>query len=77
MPSHSVHIDALLEVFPDARLIWAHRDPYKATGSLANLWKLPKGLVMQPEAIDLKAMGRNGLAIALATTASFTCITTR
>jgi hypothetical protein len=40
---------------------WSGRisDPYKATGSLANLWKLPKGLVMQPEAIDLKAMGRD------------------
>lgn len=27
MPSHSVHIEALLKVFPDARLIWTHRDP--------------------------------------------------
>ena len=62
MPSHSVHIEALLKVFPDARLIWAHRDPYKATGSLCNLWKLPKGMVMHPEAIDLKAMGRNAMA---------------
>jgi sulfotransferase family protein len=62
MPSHSVHIDALLKVFPDARLIWAHRDPYKATGSLCNLWKLPKGMVMHPESIDLKAMGRNAMA---------------
>jgi hypothetical protein len=61
MPSHSVHIEALLNVFPDARLIWAHRDPYKATGSLANLFKLPKGLVMQPDAVDLKAMGRNAM----------------
>jgi Sulfotransferase family len=61
MPSHSVHIEALLNVFPDARLIWAHRDPYKATGSLANLFKLPKGLVMAPEAVDLKAMGRNAM----------------
>ena len=61
MPSHSVHIDALLEVFPDARLIWAHRDPYKATGSLCNLWKLPKGLVQEPESIDLHAMGRNAM----------------
>ncbi|CDO87404.1 sulfotransferase [Mycobacterium triplex] len=59
MPSHSVHIEALLKVFPDARLVWAHRDPYKATGSLANLWKLPKGMTHQPEAIDLQAMGRN------------------
>jgi Sulfotransferase family len=62
MPSHSVHIEALLKVFPDARLVWAHRDPYKATGSLANLWKLPKGMVMHPEGIDLEAMGRNAMA---------------
>jgi Sulfotransferase family len=62
MPSHSVHIEALLKVFPDARLIWAHRDPYKATGSLCNLWKLPKGMVLHPDAIDLKAMGRNAMA---------------
>jgi hypothetical protein len=59
MPSHSVHIEALLEVFPDARLIWAHRDPYKASGSLGNLWSLPKGMVMQPDAIDKTAWGTN------------------
>ncbi|NTY58216.1 sulfotransferase family protein [Mycolicibacterium sphagni] len=61
MPSHSVHIDALLAVFPDARLIWAHRDPYKATGSLCNLWKLPKSMVMKPDVMDLEAMGRNAM----------------
>ncbi|MEE6134898.1 sulfotransferase [Mycobacterium sp. 050128] len=61
MPSHSVHIEALLKVFPDARLVWAHRDPYKATGSLANLWKLPKGMTHYPEAVDLEAMGRNAM----------------
>jgi hypothetical protein len=59
MPSHSVHIEALLTVFPDARFIWAHRDPYKASGSLGNLWKLPKGLVMQPDAIDTTAWATN------------------
>ncbi|VEG46420.1 sulfotransferase family protein [Mycolicibacterium flavescens] len=58
MPSHSVHIEALLKVFPDARLIWAHRDPYRATGSLANLWRLPKQLTLQPDSIDLADMGR-------------------
>jgi hypothetical protein len=61
MPSHSVHIDALLKTFPDARLIWAHRDPYKATGSLANLWKLPKGMTLHPEHIDLEDMGRQAM----------------
>ena len=62
MPSHSVHIETLLKVFPDARLVWAHRDPYKATGSLVNLWKLPKGMVLHPDAIDLQAMGRDAMA---------------
>lgn len=61
MPSHSVHIEALLRVFPDARLVWAHRDPYKATGSLANLWKLPKGMTHHPGAVDLEAMGRDAM----------------
>ena len=42
--------------------MWAHRDPYKATGSLANLWKLPKGMVLQPDSIDLEAMGRDAMA---------------
>ncbi|MGE2688891.1 sulfotransferase family protein [Mycolicibacterium pulveris] len=50
MPSHSVHIESLLRVFPDARFIWAHRDPYKATGSLGNLLTLPKSMVLTPEA---------------------------
>ncbi|MEB4211810.1 sulfotransferase [Mycobacterium sp. 94-17] len=58
MPSHSVHIEALLKVFPDARLIWAHRDPYKATGSLCNLWRLPQRLVMNTELVDQTEMGR-------------------
>lgn len=59
MPSHSVHIDTLLTVFPDARMIWAHRDPYKATGSLCNLWKLPKEVVAGQTDIDFAAMGAN------------------
>ncbi|WNG87561.1 sulfotransferase [Mycobacterium sp. ITM-2016-00317] len=58
MPSHSVHIDALLKVFPDARLVWAHRDPYKATGSLGNLLKLPKSMTHHAEALDLHDVGR-------------------
>ena len=59
MPSHSMHIETLLKVFPDARLIWAHRDPYKVSGSLGNLWKLPKSTVLRPEAIDPTTWGSN------------------
>lgn len=62
MPSHSVHIEALLSVFPDARLIWAHRDPYKATGSLANLFRYPKGMTLDPASVDPTALGQNAKA---------------
>jgi Sulfotransferase family len=61
MPSHSVHIDTLVKVFPDVRMVWAHRDPYKATGSLCNLWKLPKGLTHTEGGMDHEAMGRNAV----------------
>jgi hypothetical protein len=37
MPSHSLHIRWLMRAYPDARLIWTHRDPYTATGSLMSL----------------------------------------
>lgn len=37
MPSHALHIEALLDVFPDARIVVTHRDPYKSMGSLCSL----------------------------------------
>jgi hypothetical protein len=37
MPSHALHIEWLVKVFPDARLVWTHRDPYRALGSLFSM----------------------------------------
>jgi len=37
MPSDAVFIDALVETFPDARLIWTHRDPVTAFASSMNM----------------------------------------
>ncbi|MET0181954.1 MAG: sulfotransferase [Caulobacterales bacterium] len=37
MPSHALYLRYLLKVFPDARVIWTHRDPYTAAGSLCSL----------------------------------------
>lgn len=39
MPSHGLYLRTLLEVYPDARLIWTHRDPLTATGSFRSLIK--------------------------------------
>lgn len=40
MPSHALWIDTLLKVYPDARLIWTHRDPFTATGSFCSIISL-------------------------------------
>ena len=37
MPSHILHLEHLIKEYPDARLIWTHRDPYAATGSLCSI----------------------------------------
>jgi hypothetical protein len=45
MPSHAVHIEALLAAFPDVRIVWAHRDPYKATASFLRLNYLSRSVL--------------------------------
>jgi len=36
-PAHLNHLDALFHVFPDARVVWMHRDPIKTIPSLCSL----------------------------------------
>jgi len=36
-PSHGLWLETLLKTYPDARLIWTHRDPLTATGSFCSL----------------------------------------
>jgi hypothetical protein len=37
MPSHGLWIETLLAAYPDARLVWTHRDPLAATGSFCSI----------------------------------------
>lgn len=37
MPSHILNIETLLKIYPDARLIWTHRDPIAVTGSFCSI----------------------------------------
>jgi len=37
MPSHAMHIRYVLKAYPDARLVWTHRDPYTAVGSICSV----------------------------------------
>jgi hypothetical protein len=45
MPSHAVHIESLLAEFPDARIVWAHRDPIKSTASFLRLNYLSRAVL--------------------------------
>jgi len=37
MPSHALHVRWMIEAYPDARIVWTHRDPFAAMGSLMSL----------------------------------------
>lgn len=40
MPSHCLWLDTIRQVYPDARLIWTHRDPFTAMGSFCSIISL-------------------------------------
>jgi Sulfotransferase family len=52
MPSHAVHINALLATFPDARIVWAHRDPFKSTASFLHLNYLSRAVLGEEFDVD-------------------------
>lgn len=56
-PSHSLYLEYLFKVYPDARVIWTHRDPYTATGSLASLISLSHMMFMGK--VDHQWLGEN------------------
>ncbi|HEX7753588.1 MAG TPA: sulfotransferase [Novosphingobium sp.] len=39
-PSHALWLDTIFKVYPDARVVWTHRDPFTATGSLCSIISL-------------------------------------
>ncbi len=54
-PQHMQDLDALLNVFPDAKLVCAHRDPIKVVGSLCSTsWN---SLVRDTDHVDPIAIG--------------------
>lgn len=57
MPSHILNLETLLKIYPDAKLIWTHRDPYTATGSLCSLISL--GHMAYMGKIDKEWLGEN------------------
>jgi Sulfotransferase family len=57
MPSHALFIPTLLKVYPDARLVWTHRDPLTATGSFCSLLTLAHKAFLGK--VDVEWLGQN------------------
>ncbi len=54
-PSHTLSLDALVAVYPDARLVVSHRDPTVALASACDFWE--RQMQSFSDAIDLHALG--------------------
>ena len=57
MPSHALHLEYLIKEYPDARLIWTHRDPFTATGSFCSIISMSHQMLMGR--IDADWLGEN------------------
>ena len=62
-PANLFHLDAIRDVFPDARFVWTHREPEVALASLCSLAEAAERLHRRPDAVDLAATGRQWLAL--------------
>src|SRR6476659_1622753 len=53
MPSHAVRIETLLATYPDVRIVWAHRDPFKSTASFLRLNYLSRAVLGAEVDVDV------------------------
>lgn len=60
-PSHAMALPALLEVYPDARIVMTHRDPIKPVASSCSL--VDQIVSLQNRSVDRKAVGYQTLTI--------------
>ena len=59
-PTHSVFLDEILELFPDARFVFTHRDPATTVSSLCSLYAYTRALFsddVDPQALGPELMG--------------------
>lgn len=59
-PHHLEHLDALLEAFPDARVLQTHRDPTKVLASFCSMMSHSRGVFS--DRVDPRAVGRHWFA---------------
>ncbi|MCC3761657.1 sulfotransferase [Glycomyces sp. TRM65418] len=60
-PAHLWNLGALVQAFPDAQIVWTHRDPAAALASLCSMNET--AMSMNTSEIDLHAIGRTWLGL--------------
>lgn len=60
-PLHTGNLDALLSVFPDATLVWTHRDPAAVVASFCSL--IEHGMAITARPLDLHELGATWLGL--------------
>ncbi|MFC4507534.1 MULTISPECIES: sulfotransferase family protein [Streptomyces] len=60
-PLHTEHLDALLAVFPDATIVWTHRDPAAVVPSFCSLIEHGMAITLRP--LDLHGLGATWLEL--------------
>ncbi|MBY0279943.1 sulfotransferase [Candidatus Binatia bacterium] len=60
-PPDLCHLDAFTAVYPNARIVWTHRDPAKVLASVCKLIFIVRR--MQTDQVDLHQLGREQLAL--------------
>jgi hypothetical protein len=58
-PAHILHLDALLKVFPDANIVWNHRDPLQSLPSLCSLCAIARSIYT--DHLNLNEIGKHWL----------------
>ena len=59
-PTHLVHLETALQLFPRARVVFTHRDPARAFSSIASLYAHTRAIFSDD--VDPRALGRELLA---------------
>ncbi|MFJ8110754.1 sulfotransferase family protein [Streptomyces sp. NPDC096132] len=60
-PLHTENLDALLSVFPDATIVWTHRDPAAVVPSFCSL--IEHGMALTLDPLDLRELGATWLEL--------------
>jgi hypothetical protein len=62
-PGNLFYLEAIFQVFPDARIVWCHRDPATALGSMCSMAESLHRLHLVPAAVRTRQIGAQWLEL--------------